>query len=71
MVSIEVLAPLLFPFPQVRILCTQLLNNYPAARDFTLVILNTLTELSLATLVDIPSQVSLVLNAGYSDIETG
>lgn len=55
----------------VRILCTQLLNNYPAARDFTLVILNTLTELSLATLVDIPSQVSLVLNAGYSDIETG
>ncbi|KAI5713421.1 hypothetical protein M8J75_016311 [Diaphorina citri] len=55
----------------VRILCTQLLNNYPAARDFTLVILNTLTELSLATLVDIPSQVSLVLDAGYSDIETG
>uniref|UniRef100_A0A8D8XVY1 Integrator complex subunit 7 n=1 Tax=Cacopsylla melanoneura TaxID=428564 RepID=A0A8D8XVY1_9HEMI len=55
----------------VRILCTQLLKNYPAARDFTLVILNTLTELSLATLVDIPSQVSLVLDAGYSDIETG
>lgn len=35
--------------------------GYPA-EDFVLVTLNTLTKLAAATLVDIPSQVSLLLN---------
>lgn len=41
----------------VRQLCTDLLPTYPA-QDFVLVTLKTLTQLAVATLVDIPSQVS-------------
>ncbi|KAJ8960602.1 hypothetical protein NQ318_013893 [Aromia moschata] len=45
----------------VRSLCIDLLPGYPA-QDFVLVTLNTLTKLAAATLVDIPSQVNLLLN---------
>lgn len=44
----------------VRKLCTDLLPSYPA-EDFVLVILKTLTQLAATTLVDIPSQVLLLL----------
>lgn len=44
----------------VRKLCTDLLPSYPA-EDFVLVILKTLTQLAATTLVDIPSQVILLL----------
>ncbi|GFG33765.1 hypothetical protein Cfor_05491 [Coptotermes formosanus] len=44
----------------VRQLCTELLASYPA-QEFVLVTLNSLTHLASATLVDIPSQVSLLL----------
>nr|CAD7407932.1 unnamed protein product [Timema poppensis] len=44
----------------VRELCTDLLPSYPA-RDFVLVTLNALTQLASATLVDVPKQVSLLL----------
>ncbi|XP_018575936.1 integrator complex subunit 7 [Anoplophora glabripennis] len=45
----------------VRSLCIDLLPGYPA-QDFVLVTLNTLTKLAAATLVDIPSQVNLLLS---------
>lgn len=38
-----------------------MISGYPA-QDFVLVTLNTLTKLAAATLVDIPSQVHLLLN---------
>lgn len=41
---------------QVRVLCTQLLTSYPA-QDFVVVTLSALTQLTAATLVDIPQQV--------------
>nr|CAH7751876.1 unnamed protein product [Callosobruchus chinensis] len=44
----------------VRSLCIDLLPGYPA-QEFVLVTLNTLTKLAAATLVDIPSQVNLLL----------
>ncbi|GLV38008.1 deflated [Carabus blaptoides fortunei] len=44
----------------VRQLCMDLLPTYPA-QDFVLVTLKTLTQLAAATLVDIPSQVALLL----------
>lgn len=44
----------------VRKLCTDLLPSYPA-QDFVYVTLNTLTQLASATLIDIPSQVILLL----------
>ncbi|XP_067013341.2 integrator complex subunit 7 [Anabrus simplex] len=44
----------------VRQLCTDLLPSYPA-QEFVLVTLNSLTHLAAATLVEIPSQVSLLL----------
>ncbi|XP_017781296.1 PREDICTED: integrator complex subunit 7 [Nicrophorus vespilloides] len=44
----------------VRNLCIELLPTYPA-EEFVLTILNTLTQLAAATLVDIPSQVLLLL----------
>jgi integrator complex subunit 7 len=44
----------------VRTLCISLLPSYPA-QDFVLVTLNTLTQLATATLVDVPSQVNLLL----------
>ncbi|XP_060527172.1 integrator complex subunit 7 isoform X1 [Cylas formicarius] len=44
----------------VRTLCLNLLPSYPA-QDFVLVTLNTLTKLAATTLVDIPSQVTLLL----------
>ncbi|XP_066147671.1 integrator complex subunit 7 isoform X2 [Euwallacea fornicatus] len=44
----------------VRTLCLDLLPSYPA-QDFVLVILNTLTKLAAATLVNISSQVTLLL----------
>lgn len=44
----------------VRTLCLELLPSYPA-QDFVLVTLNTLTKLAATTLVDIPSQVTLLL----------
>ncbi|KAK4882914.1 hypothetical protein RN001_006233 [Aquatica leii] len=50
----------------VRKLCTDLLPSYPS-QDFVLVTLNTLTQLAAATLVDIPSQVSLLLKYLQSD----
>ncbi|XP_063222620.1 integrator complex subunit 7 [Bacillus rossius redtenbacheri] len=45
----------------VRELCTDLLPSYPA-RDFLLVTLSALTQLASATLVDVPTQVSLLLH---------
>ncbi|XP_050514546.1 integrator complex subunit 7 isoform X1 [Diabrotica virgifera virgifera] len=45
----------------VRSLCIELLPGYPA-QEFVLVTLNALTKLAAATLVDIPSQVNLLLN---------
>ncbi|CAA9993033.1 unnamed protein product [Nesidiocoris tenuis] len=45
----------------VRKVCTDLLAKYPA-KDFVVTTLNTLTKLAAATLVDIPSQVELLLN---------
>ncbi|CAH1119366.1 unnamed protein product [Phaedon cochleariae] len=45
----------------VRSLCTELLPGYPA-QEFVLVTLNTLTKLAATTLVDIPSQVNLLIN---------
>ncbi|KAG5874925.1 hypothetical protein JTB14_019593 [Gonioctena quinquepunctata] len=45
----------------VRSLCIELLPGYPS-QDFVLVTLNTLTKLAATTLVDIPSQVNLLLN---------
>ncbi|CAH0553711.1 unnamed protein product [Brassicogethes aeneus] len=45
----------------VRTLCTELLPGYPS-QDFVLVTLNTLSKLAAATLVDIPSQVNLLLH---------
>lgn len=50
----------------VRQVCTDLLPTYPA-QDFVLVTLKTLTQLASATLVDIPSQVSLLLKYLRSD----
>ncbi|CAG9772925.1 unnamed protein product [Ceutorhynchus assimilis] len=44
----------------VRSLCLNLLPSYPT-QDFVLVTLNTLSKLAAATLVDIPSQVTLLL----------
>ncbi|XP_049812143.1 LOW QUALITY PROTEIN: integrator complex subunit 7 [Schistocerca nitens] len=44
----------------VRQLCTELLPSYPA-QEFVSVTLKTLTQLAAATLVDIPSQVTLLL----------
>lgn len=44
----------------VQELCTDLLPKYPA-QDFVPVILHTLTQLALATLVNVPKQVSLLL----------
>lgn len=44
----------------VRKLCLDLLPTYPA-QDFVLVTLKTLTQLATATLADIPSQVTLLL----------
>lgn len=44
----------------VRKLCIDLLPIYPA-KEFVLVILNTLTQLASATLVDIPAQVLFLL----------
>lgn len=44
----------------VRSLCEQLLSGYPA-EDFVLVTLSTLTQLAAATLVDIPQQVTLLV----------
>lgn len=41
----------------VRKVCIDLLPSYPT-QEFVLVILNTLTQLAAATLVDIPNQVS-------------
>lgn len=45
----------------VRSLCIELLPGYPAL-EFVLVTLHALTKLAEATLVDIPSQVNLLLN---------
>ncbi|CAG9865045.1 unnamed protein product [Phyllotreta striolata] len=45
----------------VRSLCIELLPGYPA-QEFVLVTLMALTKLASATLVDIPSQVNLLLN---------
>ncbi|XP_014282117.1 integrator complex subunit 7 [Halyomorpha halys] len=45
----------------VRTVCTDLLPKYPA-KDFVVTTLNTLTKLAAATLVDIPSQVELLLD---------
>lgn len=45
----------------VRKLCTELLPKYPA-KDFVIVTLNSLTQLSSATLVDIPEQVALLIH---------
>lgn len=45
----------------VKTLCTELLPKYPA-ENFVCVILDSLTQLSLATLVDIPDQVTLLLS---------
>ncbi|XP_057654555.1 integrator complex subunit 7 [Diorhabda carinulata] len=50
----------------VRSLCIELLPGYPAV-EFVLVTLNALTKLAEATLVDIPSQVNLLLNYLKSD----
>lgn len=50
----------------VRNLCTELLPKYPT-EDFVLVTLNTLTQLAAATLVDIPSQVQLLIRYISSD----
>lgn len=44
----------------VKSLCINLLPKYPS-EDFVVVILNSLTQLSSATLVDIPDQVTLLL----------
>ncbi|XP_074033531.1 integrator complex subunit 7 [Leptinotarsa decemlineata] len=44
----------------VRSLCIELLPGYPA-QEFVLVTLNTLTKLAATTLVDIPSQIHLLL----------
>lgn len=44
----------------VKTLCTELLPKYPS-ENFVCVILDSLTQLSLATLVDIPDQVTLLL----------
>lgn len=44
----------------VRSLCKQLLSGYPA-EDFVLITLSTLTQLAAATLVDIPQQVTLLV----------
>lgn len=46
----------------VKTLCTNLLPKYPS-ENFIIVILDSLTQLSCATLVDIPDQVNLLL--GY------
>lgn len=45
---------------QVRVLCTQLLTSYPA-QDFVVVTLSALTQLTAATLVDIPQQVFFII----------
>lgn len=44
----------------VKTLCIELLPKYPS-ENFVVVILDSLTQLSLATLVDIPDQVTLLL----------
>lgn len=44
----------------VKSLCRNLLPKYPS-EDFVVMILNSLTQLSCATLVDIPDQVTLLL----------
>ncbi|XP_044761796.1 integrator complex subunit 7 [Coccinella septempunctata] len=44
----------------VRNLCINLLPSYPS-QDFVLVTLNTLTQLAAATLVDIPTQIELLI----------
>lgn len=44
----------------VKSLCTNLLPKYPS-ENFIVVILDSLTQLSCATLVDIPDQVNLLL----------
>ncbi|KAK9871145.1 hypothetical protein WA026_011427 [Henosepilachna vigintioctopunctata] len=44
----------------VRTLCINLLPSYPA-QDFVLVTLNTLTQLAATTLVDIPTQINLLI----------
>lgn len=44
----------------VKTLCIELLPKYPSD-NFVVVILDSLTQLSLATLVDIPDQVTLLL----------
>ncbi|XP_044259605.1 integrator complex subunit 7 [Tribolium madens] len=51
----------------VRTLCIDLLPSYPA-KDFVLVTLNTLTQLATATLVDVPSQVNLLLQYLRKDL---
>lgn len=50
----------------VRKVCTDLLPKYPA-KDFVVTILDTLTKLSAATLIDIPSQVELLLDYLVND----
>uniref|UniRef100_A0A0A9W714 Integrator complex subunit 7 n=2 Tax=Lygus hesperus TaxID=30085 RepID=A0A0A9W714_LYGHE len=50
----------------VRKVCTDLLAKYPA-KDFVITTLNTLTKLAAATLVDIPSQVELLLHYLMND----
>lgn len=45
----------------VKTLCIELLPKYPS-ENFVVVILDSLTQLSLATLVDIPDQVTLLLD---------
>ncbi|XP_044738328.1 integrator complex subunit 7 [Chrysoperla carnea] len=50
----------------VRKLCTDLLPKYPS-KEFVIVTLKSLTQLSAATLVDIPEQVSLLLYYLRSD----
>lgn len=45
----------------VKTLCIELLPKYPSD-NFVVVILDSLTQLSLATLVDIPDQVTLLLD---------
>ncbi|XP_025830682.1 integrator complex subunit 7 [Agrilus planipennis] len=50
----------------VRTVCLNLLPSYPA-QDFLLITLNALTQLAVATLVDIPSQVNLLLKYLRSD----
>ncbi|KAK3926066.1 Integrator complex subunit 7 [Frankliniella fusca] len=50
----------------VQELCMDLLPKYPA-QDFVPVILHTLTQLALATLVNVPKQVSLLLQHLKSD----